>query len=174
MTDADKMIAKSGYTMTMSREAALEAGLIAFEGDELAAEKAKRIESRTRFFREDSERRTLPGRPVTVDALLEQLGWSAAYAEHRLHPACECSDDRYDGGSVYLCSWAEDLGFTETTDTPVPVSAEEAAEKAAKRHAEHVEWIEQWDGKPIRLRDFFPQSFVTLASIEYPMAGARD
>lgn len=161
MTDNQITAAKSGYTMTMSREAAIEAGLIDLEGDELAAEKAKRIESSTRFFREDAELRQLRGYEVTVDALLKQLGWSAAYAGHRLHPGCTCTTG-YDGDSDYLCSWAEDLGFTSTSDTPAPVSAEEVAEKAAKRHAEHVAWIEQWDGKPLRIRDFFPSSFVKL------------
>lgn len=164
MTDNAAIFAPStiSHVYSMSHKEAVAQGLIEVTGDELAAEKAERIATREQFYREEVERRALPGTPVTVDALLVQLGWSAAYAAHRLHPGCECSDDRFDGGSVYLCTWAEDLGFTSTEDTPAPVSPEEVEEKAAKRHADYIAATERWDGKPFRLRDLFPK--ITVSS----------
>jgi hypothetical protein len=173
VTDNAAIFAPStiSHVYSMSHEEAVAQGLIEVTGDELAAEKAKRIERSQRFAAEGAAERAQPGRPVTIDALLAQLGWSAAYAQHRLHPGCSCTTG-YDGDSDYLCSWAEWLGFTTTNDTPEPVSAEEVEAKAAAHLAESIAATERWNGKPLRIRDLFPTSFVTLSPITYP-AGAN-
>lgn len=46
--------------------------------------------------------------PLTLDALLDKMGWPRAYAEHLVQPYCECGDD-IDGWSY--CEHARDLGL---------------------------------------------------------------
>lgn len=44
---------------------------------------------------------------LTLDAVLEKLGWSREYAEHFVQPYCTC-DDTYDGWMY--CEHARDEG----------------------------------------------------------------
>lgn len=46
-------------------------------------------------------------RPVTLEAVLDKLGWSPEYAEHYVQPYCECGDGR-DGWEY--CEHARDEG----------------------------------------------------------------
>ena len=48
--------------------------------------------------------------PLTLDALLDKMGWSEEYAEHLVQPYCECGDGM-DGWD--RCQHARDLGFAE-------------------------------------------------------------
>lgn len=45
---------------------------------------------------------------LTLDAVLEKLGWSREYAEHFVQPYCDCSDSH--DGWIY-CSHAYDEGM---------------------------------------------------------------
>lgn len=159
-------LTKASMFLNLTREQAIEEGLAEPTSEEVVELRARRIEDAKRYAAERAVERAAAGRPVTREDLLEQLGWSEAYAEHRVHPGCTCTPG-YDGDSDYLCSWAEDLGFTTTRDTPDPMTAEQVEAKAAQRLQETIEMYERWDGKPFRLRDLFPMSFVTLKPITY-------
>ncbi len=57
--------------------------------------------------RRSAERAAAERAPLTVDALLDKLGFSRAYAEHLVQPYCGC-DDSADGWS--RCAHADDEG----------------------------------------------------------------
>lgn len=46
--------------------------------------------------------------PLTLDTVLDKLGWSREYAAHFVQPYCTCGDS-YDGWD--LCVHAQDLGL---------------------------------------------------------------
>lgn len=48
--------------------------------------------------------------PLTLEALLDKMGWSREYAEHLVQPYCECGDSN-DGWD--RCQHARDLGLVE-------------------------------------------------------------
>lgn len=60
---------------------------------------------------ERREKRAAAGPPVelTLDALLDKLGFSHEYAEHLVQPYCDCGDGM-DGWE--RCQHARDLGLT--------------------------------------------------------------
>jgi len=163
MTDSPGLHSNS-MVVRMTREDAILHGLIELSGDELAKEKAERIQRSQVLAHESANARALPGPEVTIGRLLAQLGWSAEYAEHRLHPACYCYES---DGETDLCEWAEWLGFTTPDDAPEPVTPAEVEAKAATKLAESIAHTEQWDGKPFRIRDLFPSAFVRLTPITY-------
>lgn len=54
------------------------------------------------------ERAAAERKPLTVEALLDKMGWSREYAEHLVQPYCEC----YDGMDGWeYCSHAYDEGL---------------------------------------------------------------
>ncbi|MGV8973216.1 MAG: hypothetical protein ACOH10_12915 [Rhodoglobus sp.] len=90
---------------TLSREAALDFGLV-----EPTPEEATRRNAELTTWRAKRDiERAQPGPPVGLEAILELIGWTPAYATHRLHPACTCTQD---GEGTWLCDWAITLGFT--------------------------------------------------------------
>lgn len=71
-------------------------------------------EQRAAWIREAAERRAAEraaAQPaeLTVDALIDALGWTRAYAEHVVQPYCRCSDGS-DGWDY--CQHATDLELT--------------------------------------------------------------
>jgi hypothetical protein len=67
-------------------------------------------ERREREARERAEERERAARvPLTIDALIEAMGWSRAYAEHLVQPYCDC----YPGEDGWVdCEHARDLRLT--------------------------------------------------------------
>jgi hypothetical protein len=55
-----------------------------------------------------AERESAPVRELTLNALLDKLGFSREYAEHLMQPYCRC-ECGHDGWSY--CQHAEDLGW---------------------------------------------------------------
>lgn len=69
-------------------------------------------EQRARWEKEENDRRAATRAaatpvPLTLDALLDKLGWSREYAEHVVQSYCGCEDTR-DGWD--RCEHARDLG----------------------------------------------------------------
>lgn len=94
------------WSIPMSREMLIAEGLILPTPAEAVAREAARDAYAARTAAEQAA----PGPVLTLDTLLDYLGWSAAYAAHLLHPACHCSPSAHD---PWLCSWAVELGFTD-------------------------------------------------------------
>jgi hypothetical protein len=69
--------------------------------EEMAAYQEQRRRERT------AERAASEVRPLTLDRLIKDLGWSGAYALHFVQPYCTCSDS-YDGWDY--CQHAHDEG----------------------------------------------------------------
>ena len=107
--DTVDVFRRNSFSMLISREMALDFGLAEPTPEEVERRAAERDEWRRR----EAEARAHPARPLSVEALLEALDWSAEYAQHWLHPACHCQpfDD-----DMALCSWAIELGFTISDD----------------------------------------------------------
>lgn len=64
---------------------------------------------RARAKRERAELRAATAHvPLTLDALLDKMGWSNEYAEHLVQPYCEC-EDGVEGWE--RCPHAQDLGL---------------------------------------------------------------
>lgn len=57
-----------------------------------------------------AERRGAVVLPVTVERLLDKMGWSMAYAEHLMRPYCTCGPNGTDGEWEW-CAHAVDLGI---------------------------------------------------------------
>lgn len=96
---------RNSFSMLISREMALDFGLV----EPTEEEREERERQLAEFRRKEALARAVPGPELTLEAVLERLGWSAEFAAHWLHPACHCdalSDD------PSLCSWADELGFT--------------------------------------------------------------
>jgi hypothetical protein len=55
------------------------------------------------------ERAGAEHRSLTLDGLLDKLGWTSAYAEHLVQPYCDCGEGM-DGWDY--CIHARDLGLT--------------------------------------------------------------
>lgn len=55
------------------------------------------------------QRAAAPQVPLTLDALINKMGWTRGYAEHLVQPYCECWDGM-DGWEY--CQHARDLGLT--------------------------------------------------------------
>lgn len=91
--------------LLISRQEAIAYGLVEPTPEE-QAEMAARHEA---FKVAEAKRRTEPGPPLTLDAILELLGWPAEFAEHLLHPACYCTVTLTDDPA--LCRWATELGW---------------------------------------------------------------
>jgi hypothetical protein len=53
-------------------------------------------------------RRTTERAPLTLDAVIDKLGWSREYAEHFVQPYCECHDG-WDGW--VWCAHSSDVGL---------------------------------------------------------------
>lgn len=53
-------------------------------------------------------REATPRRELTLDALIDKMGWTREYAEHLVQPYCGCEDGR-DGWEY--CEHARDLGL---------------------------------------------------------------
>lgn len=104
--DAQGLFVKNSIAFTISREMALDLGVV----EPTLEERVERQVRSTRYAVEEAQRRALPAPEVTVEALLDYLGCSPAYAAHVLHPACSCS--RLGAEDPFLCSWAGELGFT--------------------------------------------------------------
>lgn len=99
-------VEKNVIALSVSREFMLDMGLVEPTPEERAQRDADLAKYRERVAAE----RAIPGHPLTLEAVLEALGWSAAFAAHWIHPACHC--DPFDDDPS-LCDWARDLGFTE-------------------------------------------------------------
>lgn len=56
-----------------------------------------------------TERATTGRVPLTLDAVLDALGWSEAYALHVVQPYCTCSDT---GDGWETCAHADDEGVS--------------------------------------------------------------
>lgn len=91
--------------MRISRDTAIMYGLVE-PTDAERAEMAARAEAHRIA---EAERRAQPGPALSLEALLEFLGWPPSFAEHLLHPACYCTVTLTDDPS--LCSWADELGW---------------------------------------------------------------
>ena len=98
-------VEKNAITFRISREEAIAWGMVEPTPEE-AAELADRAEA---FRVRQAAERAIVGPELTLEALLEHLRWTAAYATHRLHPSCWCS---FEEGGVSLCSWASEVGFS--------------------------------------------------------------
>lgn len=95
---------KNAYTIRISREMALDYGLLEPTPEEAAQRAAHAEQVRAKV----AEQRAQPGPELTLEAVLEFLRLPAEFAEHLLHPACHCAvlDD-----DPYLCGWATELGW---------------------------------------------------------------
>lgn len=69
---------------------------------ELAANRARLKQERAVL------RATTAHVPLTLDALLDKMGWSDEYAEHLVQPYCDC-EDGMEGWE--RCQHAQDLGL---------------------------------------------------------------
>lgn len=96
---------RNEIAIRISREMALDFGLI----EPTDAERTERAAHSERIRVETATRRAQPGPALTLEAVLELLGWPAGFAEHLLHPACYCGVTMTD--DPYLCSWATELGW---------------------------------------------------------------
>jgi hypothetical protein len=103
MDTADLDPQRNAVTVRVSREMALDFGIV----EPTDAERAERAAAAAEWAEASARRRAEPGPPLTLDALLDLLGWDAAYAAHRLHPECHCSTTDW-----YLCDFAQAEGFT--------------------------------------------------------------
>lgn len=77
------------------------------------AEWAAQYEQRQREMGQERARvrAETPHVPLILDALIEKMGWSRAYAEHLVQPYCECGTDGADG-EWQACRHALDEGVT--------------------------------------------------------------
>ena len=102
----DGVFEHNSFAIRVSREMAIDYGLVDPTPEEVAARAAQRAATE----RSIAEQRAQPGPDLTLHTLLERLEWSPAYARHWLHPACWCYP--FDEDPI-LCSWARELGFTK-------------------------------------------------------------
>jgi hypothetical protein len=80
----------------------------AFERFMLASPQEHAERDRQRAAVRKAQREAAQSVPLTLDALLDKLGWSHEYAEHIVQPYCDCEDTR-DGWE--RCEHAIDLGL---------------------------------------------------------------
>lgn len=73
----------------------------------MSPEERLAVQERGREQRQ-TEREQVEPQPLTMDALLDNLGWSRAYATHVVQDYCECHDS---GDGWVTCQHAEDLGI---------------------------------------------------------------
>ena len=106
LEDRELNVKKNSYRFTVSREFAIDMGMVL----PTPAEAHARDVAHEAFLARQAAERAQPGPVLTLDALLAHMGWSAAYAAHLLHPACGCTPT---GDDPDLCSWALELGFTD-------------------------------------------------------------
>jgi hypothetical protein len=108
---ADGVFHRNSIVIPISREMAIDFGLVEPTPEEVIAREKQRAETERRV----AEQRAVPGPELTLGTLLAKLEWSPAYARHWLHPACWCYPFDED---PLLCSWARELGFTEIGGQP--------------------------------------------------------
>lgn len=103
--------------LAISREMAMDYGLI----EPTAAEAAERAVMVATSRARERNLRAEKGPYLDVPSLLGWLGWSPEFGRHVLHPACDCYLG--EGGTVEMCGFAHDLGYTSPANPPADRSA---------------------------------------------------
>lgn len=104
-------VVKVSYTVPVSEEqlAQAEAASLAIQRWTDATPEEREQWRQEAAAQRAQERSDAERRPLTLDALLDKLGWSHEYALHFVQPYCGCYDG-YDGWDY--CMHAEDEGVT--------------------------------------------------------------
>lgn len=91
-------VEKISYPVLVSEEVLADAESMrrAYEAWEQATPAEREQQRQDAATRRAAERAAAPPAALTVDALLDKLGWTREYAQHVVQPYCTCSDG-YDG-----------------------------------------------------------------------------
>lgn len=108
---ADPQVGTLGAVVPVSAELLAEAQetRAAFQRYMSATDAERSAWAEAARVRRAAERESAERRPLTLDALLDKLGFSREYAEHLMQPYCECGDTA-DGWDY--CWYARDEGVT--------------------------------------------------------------